>query len=672
MEKVSKSSSAKFAPKTPRKSATKKSVFSLLNRAWLTFFAGAILGAIFFGLFYGWNLVDFNNVAWIFTPAAHDTGQHQLGWTFFAQNSVGGRIENLAYPTGVPITFLDSIPLFAFAARAFGFGAGQQYFGLFGLASYLLFGGFAALILRAIFAKIRARFAANFARENPSTLAQFQLIFVWLGMAFLVVSPLMIARTFYHTGLAAQWLIFAGFLLILYREKLFSSHIPVVAKTAKSQTLLARAAIRIANFGARFSASATAKFVAIWATIMILVVLIHPYFLPEIFAILVVNAALIFPKNPREIRRDLGALFVRIFAPILVALAIFALIGGFSLGGQTGATDLNDKGFNLLAFFWPAGYSAIFPFAGSIAKSGSPETNAWLGAGVLAMLVFALVFWLANRRKKSPDFGAKNSSRASIFSTVFQKIRAFGRVRFWLIFAAIFGLVLLAFSPSIQAGHVVLLRLPVSGILLKVWQDFRAAAREIWPIYYAITFAAIYVFSREFLRFLFARAGKKSRIFGHVLDVFALTFFLVVALQIGDILLSSEAKTHAQNFARIAHHDVAIGYEFPLNLSGIVAKQKHLVNLNLAADGDMSEFNVLGQTAARYKMTLNVGYFARIPDAAIAAQKAWRTRAISGKLTAADLRENLFVTKDRATADELAAHYEVARNDAWWFVVGEK
>lgn len=701
-----------------RRDNTQETLFSwikfyqFINRPGMIFAIGAIIGAVFFGLFYGYNLVDFNQTSWIFTNFAHDTGQHQLGWSFFANGNNGGRITTLAYPVGIPITFMDSIPLFAFVFKLFGFSATQQYFGLFGLLSYILFGALAALIVRWIFIKIRSFLTSKAPHFDDSTLDQTQVIFVALGTILMIISPLLIARTFYHTGLSAQWLILLGFLLILYRNKIFvagqSARHYRWKRSPKTSTLAIKMTTNLANAWRKFCHSSWGRFVAVWSLVLIMVTLIHPYFLPGLVVMLVINFVLLsrnivrphdlrnlravtrFRANFRSLRREKTSvwqmvviyfmqLLVTLFyvakfvifalLPAMAASAVFGLIGGFSLGGATGVNDLTDKGFNFLSFIMPGGYSALLPGAtGDGAKSGSPETMMWLGAGVLMMLIIADALWLINwhARRGTAQKTTRHQDIRLVRRSLMRQVRHFGRWRFWIIALTVFGLLLFALSPSIQIGAWELVHYPVPRAILSIWSAFRAAAREAWPFYYAVQFFAIYIFTKQFfILTLNHNFAKTKRHADDLLTVFTLIILACVALQFSDIYLSPNAQHRTQNFARFATHTA--DYQFPLELSNLTNK-KHLVDLDATATGDLSGFNILGQTAIVNHLTLNVGYFARTPSAVRQDQAAWRQKFASRQLSDRDWRDNLFVTRDATFAQNLVAYYRVTNIDGFWII----
>ena len=637
-----------------------RKIWTIFSRPAVIALLGAIIGIVFFGLFYGYNLADPTNVSWIFTDFAHDTGQHQLGWEFFRAGSSGGRITTLATPSGIPITFMDSIPLFALIFRFFGnlLPANFQYFGIFALLNYAIFGALSAMILLWIFKKIFAKFTF----KDEILREQFLCIFILAGCIFFVVSPMLIARTFYHTALSAQWLILLGFVLILYRKKLFSQSVFSKTKSReKVHNLLSKIIIYSNDFFAKIHSSKNAKFVLIWSAIFVITMLIHPYFAPMMAVLMFINSVLISTARERKLFANVA---VRFAVPLAIALLAFVLIGGFSLGGNSGAVDLKDKGFDLASFFAPGGYSSVFPGAvGSIAKSGSSETFMWLGAGAIFAILFAGAAWILKIFRE----------KINIFSRIKTKILSFGKLRFWLIFASVVGLLILALSPSIQFAGTEIFKYPVPDFILKIWQNFRASAREAWPFYYALQFFAIFSFMNALSKIvLFSQNNifsKMKNCTENAVIILTLAFLAVVSLQFSDVFFSPNAQSRMQNFAKFA--DKTAAYQFSLNLQGVKKiTQTNLVNLDLSASGDLREFNILGQTAIENKMSLNIGYFARTPEAAKAQQKSWNDKFKELKADRNDFRENLFITKDEKFAKNLENKYAVYEQNGFYIIDG--
>ena len=72
-----------------------------------------------------------------------------------------------------------------------------QYFGLFGLMSFALMGGFSSLLLR------------RFVSDDLQCMA---------GSVFYVLSSTVLHRMYYHTALAAQWIVIIALVLWVYDD----------------------------------------------------------------------------------------------------------------------------------------------------------------------------------------------------------------------------------------------------------------------------------------------------------------------------------------------------------------------------------------------------------------------------------------------------------------------
>lgn len=282
------------------------------------FVFGASVGLVFFVLFYGLAIVNPVNTDWIWHAATHDTAQHYLGWQFYRAGASGGIITGLAYPQGLSMVFMDVIPLLALTFKPFSaiLPTNFQYFGLWGLLCYLLMGGLSAILLNKIW------------RQAVGSNSNWRPLFVAAGSLIFVASPVMMARSFYHPALAGQWIILLGLLLIIDSTKLRQW-----------------------------------QFNLVWTIVLVVAILIHPYFLPMMGALLLLAIIRRWPRVTGTTAQRWLKTIISAIAPAVAALAIFAALGGFSLGSGSEVHDLEDKGFNLLSFVNPAGYSNIPAFA---------------------------------------------------------------------------------------------------------------------------------------------------------------------------------------------------------------------------------------------------------------------------------------------------------------------
>lgn len=580
----------------------KQQLANIMRSPWLAFLLGAMVGLIFFAVFYGLAVVNPTNVDWIWQSITHDTAQHQLGWEFYRADTNGATIYGLAYPSGLSMVFMDVIPLLALFFNLFGANlpVNFQYFGIWGLLCYMLMGGLSAILIRYIWQDVN---------RGRQTKVWSQLLFTAAGSLIFVLSPMVMARSFYHPALAGQWLILLGFILIVYAGK-FKSWLSLGA---------------------------------VWSAVLATAILVHPYFLPMMGVLLALSVICYWTRLTGSTKLRWAKAVAMVLVPAVLSLLVFALMGGFSLGSGAEHYDLEEKGFNLLSFVNPGGYSIIPAFPN---KSSSPETMMWLGLGVIAMLVNAAILW-------------RGSYRAS-----WVKLRKFwsshrGQCRLTMLFCVL--LLVFAMGTRIDLGPITLLQYSVPDKIYELWSAFRAAAREAWPFYYATILLGIYWLAKGLAKCHWAKFRTPIAL--------AIGLVLVAGLQLVDIANSPNATAKRAGFVGIA--DKAPEFT-ALELGDIYTGQKHLVALNDGFRGDQHGTYIIGRTALKYDMTLNTGFFARVPDEVKNDQEAWRRKFADGKVADDDLENNLFFTTDKNLADELSASYELVQIDNFYFVKSEE
>ena len=583
-------------------STRKQQLANIMRSPWLAFLLGAMVGLIFFAVFYGLAVVNPTNVDWIWQSITHDTAQHQLGWEFYRADTNGATIYGLAYPSGLSMVFMDVIPLLALFFNLFGVNlpVDFQYFGIWGLLCYMLMGGLSAILIRYIWQNVTG---------GARTKVWIQLLFVAAGSLIFVLSPMVMARSFYHPALAGQWLILLGFILIVYAGK-FKSWLSLGA---------------------------------VWSAVLVITILVHPYFLPMMGVLLALSVICYWTRLIGSTKLRWAKAVAMVLVPAMLSLLVFALMGGFSLGSGAEHYDLEEKGFNLLSFVNPGGYSIIPAFPN---KSSSPETMMWLGLGVIAMLVIAAILW-------------RGSYRAS-----WVKFRKFwnghrGQCRLTMLFCVL--LLVFAMGTRIDLGPITLLQYSVPDKIYELWSAFRAAAREAWPFYYATILLGIYWLAKGLTKCHWAKFRASIAL--------AIGLVLVAGLQLVDIANSPNATAKRAGFVGIA--DKAPEFT-ALELGDIYTGQKHLVALNDGFRGDQHGTYIIGRTALKYGMTLNTGFFARVPDEVKNDQEAWRRKFADGKVADDDLENNLFFTTDKNLADELSANYELVQLDNFYFIKSEE
>lgn len=370
----------------------------------------ALLGGIAFALIYGIKILNPLYTDWLLTGG--DPSQHYLGWEFFRRSSwyfPFGLTDQLAYPLKTSVIYTDSIPIFAVFFKLFRSILPRQfqYFGIWGLLCFVLQGYYAAKILGE--------------RSSSKTV-------ILAGSVFFIVSPIMVFRMYYHTALAAHWLILLAIYFYSKHEKEYRDIFKPVMQ---------------------------------WGILGILIGSIHLYFVPMCGAILL-GYILCSIWKERKIR--IRFIYPGISFSVGLFLTVY-LLGGFSSGADTGTNNLGLFSFNLNAFLNPMSYSTLlkntslwnWPFY----TQGQYEGFSYLGMGIILLCACGIVLMVKNifRRRKPSVYQVM---------TVLMSI----------------GLIVLAASPTITWNDKLLLQLPYSSTIYKYWGIFGSCGRMAWPVVY--------------------------------------------------------------------------------------------------------------------------------------------------------------------------------------------
>jgi len=286
-----------------------------------------LLGAGAFFLLYS-ELLNVNFVDSI-VNMGYDPYQSYIGWELFRSSSWTfpiGKIVNLSYPVGVPVTFTDSIPLFAFIFKLFRawLPFPFQYIGIWQLLSIMLQGMFSYLILKHYFK---------------------QKILAVLGSIFFILSPTMLFRLNGHFALGAHWLLLWSLYLNLKSTSVFK--------------------------------------IKQWTAIIVLSLLTHPYlfimcgalFMADLLQHLFVTKTLQWKK----------ALYILIAEMLLTILAAW-IVGIFAVG-NSGAPGFGIYSVDLNALFNPDGWSTIIQ---NMNVRWPNEGFNYLGLGVIALGILSV------------------------------------------------------------------------------------------------------------------------------------------------------------------------------------------------------------------------------------------------------------------------------------------
>lgn len=302
----------------------KNKTLKVLHDPRCIFIIAGFIGAAFFVYFYGFYIINPLHVDWLL--AGGDLKQHYAGWEFYRHTDWTfpiGMISELAYPFGLPVTYMDSIPLVAIPLKLISGVLPEQfqYFGLWGLACYILQGGFAALIMR--------RFTKN-------------ALVALLASVMFVLSPLVMMRMFGHTALASHWIILAAIW----------------------------ACLNWRVFGG------VNRHVFVWSLILVVATLIHPYFIPMVGMFFAISLILSHQKWMST--------SLKVFVPLTVSLFTFWVIGGFAVQGAAGGA-LGAYAFNLNSLINPFGWSQFLQ-ALPTHPARTLEGFNYLGLGMLLLI----------------------------------------------------------------------------------------------------------------------------------------------------------------------------------------------------------------------------------------------------------------------------------------------
>jgi hypothetical protein len=295
-----------------------------------------LLGALIFIWIYGVNVLNPTYDAWLYRLV--DLSQHYVGWKFYRVGGWSfpiGLIDNLAYPTKTSVIFTDSIPLFAVIFKILSplLPETFQYFGLWGLMSFVLQGFLAVKILRRL------------------SVGRYQSL---AASVFFVISPMVIEKMFRHTALGGHWIILAAIYLFVCHRDEYVNYI----KTSLQ-----------------------------WGLVGFLVAGVHLYYLPMCGIFM---GGYVLCSIVREKRFSLRAVLPCV-AFMLGLLGNTWLLGGFASGISGDSDGLGYFSFNLNGFFNSKGYSRVFKSLPTY-YDGQYEGFAYLGLGIYALLIVTMFF----------------------------------------------------------------------------------------------------------------------------------------------------------------------------------------------------------------------------------------------------------------------------------------
>ena len=371
-----------------------------------------LIGVFSFLIIYGVMPLNPLNDAWIMAGYDEiDIIQHYSGWLAFRNSPWQfpvGMASHMAVGDGTLISYTDSIPWAAIFFKLFSGILPEtfQYFGIFILVCFILQ---SIAAYKVIFYKTESK------------------MYSLLGSVLFSFAPILMERSFRHTGLAAQW-------LILFSILLYIKHKDVPQW----------------------------KNYVYFLILEVLAIGIHPYFLPMVFAF----AALIVIEDLKL--KKVWSVFILIGQAVLTYGAGY-VIGVLGHGAGVSRDGYGHYSMNLNALINPTSlgeyrWSALLPVRPQ--TLGNYDGFNYLGIGILLLFVVVMLASVV-----------KNRSR--LVKTITQNV---------FLCVVLLCLTLFAVSNVVTWDERIVLEVPLPSMILQLCGIFRASSRLFYPVYYCLIF----------------------------------------------------------------------------------------------------------------------------------------------------------------------------------------
>lgn len=547
-----------------------KSTHNIGDSRLLLFSAGIILGAVIFFIVYGFKIVNPTYDDWIFTKGG-DFAQHYLGWKFYRQSEWHfpiGLIDGLNGDGQISFMFTDSIPLFALFFKILSPVLPEtfQYSGLWGLFCFSTMGGVSTLLLH---------------HFNKNT------AFCLMGSVFFVLSPSVIQRMFGHEGLAGQWIIVTALLLWAYR-----------------------------NHKWKYKATP----VILWSVLGMISVLVHIYFLPMIYAVMLGYILTDIMQNKRILHS-----IVCFVSTTCTALFTMFAVGAFHGKGSMQAGGLGKYSANYNSLFNPFGSSKFLKELNY--QKGQSEGLGYLGLGMIVAGIIALVilFFITEERIHSrKDLKTALSKKHKIIIPVS---------------AVIIVSMFIAVSPVGMLNARVIYTIDYPEKIKNILSIFRASGRFIWIVDY-IVYTAVFAIISKFDR-------KKTVVFISA---------LCLCIQLIDLrdILSAKHKifTETKNYVSVLDS----------SFDEIAEGTNEIVFLPLPENFNLNikMYLTFGEYASCHNMKMSSFYAARPDYAALSEYAENKYRELENGNGATDILYVFFNEDEVPTANPYLNVYKIA------------
>lgn len=307
------------------------------------FVFGLIIGAMAFLFIYGYKILDVTYDAWLVNDGG-DTSQHYLGWLFYRKTPWTfpfGLVEGITYPDKFSITYMDSIPILAFVFKLFSpiLPETFQYFGLYGLAVFMLQGGISAAIIYSLSQNAKASIT---------------------GCIFFVFSTVLLQRMFVHSALACHPIILVAIYLYFNGCKLRSYHKDTIC----------------------------------WTLLLAIASVVQVYFVPMVLLFMCGYYFFEF------LSRNWYKAIIKVSISIATTLFVMYLMGDFYGSRNFEVGGLGEYNSNLNALLNDQGISFIDHLLNKN-SSGRWEEFAYLGFGIILLSIITILHIIENRQWKS-------------------------------------------------------------------------------------------------------------------------------------------------------------------------------------------------------------------------------------------------------------------------------
>lgn len=498
------------------------------------FIMGAVFGGLIFMLIYGIAVLNPAYTAWIYY-GDYDLKQHFMGWCHYRNSEWKfpiGLIDTLSYPISISTIYTDSIPGVALLFKLISavLPAEFQYYGLVGILFYMLNGGTAVILLK------------RFIRSPWVCL---------LCSPLFIVSFPIIQRMYYHTALAAQWIIFLSFIIWAYDS--------YPEKVTKS--------------------------VLHWGLMGFICVSIHSYFLPMAGMIMLSDRICYYMRSSDDDRAS-ASIPSRLLKSVLpmISFCLTALISLWIFGGFYGPSSGVGEGLgtftaNLNTFINPGEYGALLPQMG-YENYFQYEGCGYLGLGIILLSIFVDVMLVIKWKKGE----IKNTLSCT------------KNKRYVLVLLGLFVVsFLISTLPVITFGTHNLGTIPLPGIVFRIASVFRSNGRFIWVAMYIIMLVTV-IAAVRFLQEMSLQSGRQKLIYA--------VLFIVLVIQTSDLWKMISEKHNV--FARDDYSYTTM-WDSDEVLSDMAAGKSHFEFLYAENDINMET----AFYAYKHNMTLNSFYFAR-------------------------------------------------------------